>query len=94
MVNEELNYIITYEGSKDEFLREYQQTLNHYNCSIVDYVPADDMTIVFMKYPGVKPGELEEKLSDQNRGNLYIERDAKENKLPKDNNMKGDYKNL
>lgn len=94
MENEGLNYIITYTGSKDDFLKEYKDTLKQYQCNITDYVQADDQTIVFMNYPGIKPGELEEKLSELNKGNLYIERDSKKNMIPEENNVKiqKDYK--
>lgn len=77
-----LNYIITYEGSKDSFMNEYKQTLDYFGCNITDHVQAGEQTILFMQYQGKQPEKLEDKLSELGQGNLHIERDIKRNLIP------------
>ncbi|MGM5482815.1 MAG: hypothetical protein ACQESF_05105 [Nanobdellota archaeon] len=77
MEEDVLKYILTYEGNKDDFMKEYNPIFERYNCNIDSYILDEQAVIFFIDYKGDKPGELESKLAELNKGNLYVERDSK-----------------
>ncbi|MFW5991302.1 MAG: hypothetical protein ACOCQX_03660 [Candidatus Nanoarchaeia archaeon] len=88
-----INYILTYVGNKDEFQEKYLETLNNLGCTITGDIEDNGLTIVVMQYQGAKPGALEEKLGELDKGKLFIEKDAARNWIPEsDRNDYNKYK--
>lgn len=77
MVDEYEKLIITYNGTKEDFDKNYYSKLKNDNCSISLYIDADDKTLVFLDCKKNNINDLEKKINSFEDENIILEKDKK-----------------